>query len=200
MSKEKVKFEESETLINLARIFAGECQDGARYQFIAKKAMEEGQAYIQSMLKTLAKNEMAHAQAVYDAITSHATKKISNVNIEAGYPFLCGTLAENIKHSIDVEESEGKAIYPSFAAVARDEGFLDIADLVDNIARVEVEHNKQLVELYTKVKKNSLYKSPTALKWKCSNCGHEAVQKAAWAICPLCSMPQGYVMINVCTK
>ena len=36
-----MNFEESQTKINLARAFAGECQGGARYQFIAQKAMQE---------------------------------------------------------------------------------------------------------------------------------------------------------------
>ena len=49
----KVDFEKSETKINLARAFAGECQDGARYQFIAKQAEQEGYQYIKTLLKTL---------------------------------------------------------------------------------------------------------------------------------------------------
>ena len=39
-------FENSQTKTNLARAFAGECQAGARYQFIAQKAMQEGKMVV----------------------------------------------------------------------------------------------------------------------------------------------------------
>ena len=35
----KVKFEKSEAYKNLARGFAGECQAGARYQFLSKQCL-----------------------------------------------------------------------------------------------------------------------------------------------------------------
>ena len=63
-----VEFDKSKTKENLARAFAGECQDGAKYQFLAKKAEEEGYAYMQTIFKTHAKNEMAHAKRFYDLI------------------------------------------------------------------------------------------------------------------------------------
>ena len=41
-----MKLKESTTFVNLARAFAGECQDGARYQFLKDKAEREGLAYV----------------------------------------------------------------------------------------------------------------------------------------------------------
>ena len=46
-----MEFNESVTKENLARTFAGLCQDGARYQFIAKTAVSEGYEYISDFLK-----------------------------------------------------------------------------------------------------------------------------------------------------
>ena len=57
-----VEFEKSQTKRNLARAFAGECQDGARYQFLAQQAKADGENYMMDLLKMLAKNEMAHAK------------------------------------------------------------------------------------------------------------------------------------------
>ena len=51
-------FSESKTKENLARAFAAECQDGARYQFIAKDAKQNQMNYISTILKMLAKNEL----------------------------------------------------------------------------------------------------------------------------------------------
>ena len=115
-------FDNSQTKINLARAFAGECQDGARYQFLAKLAMDEGYAYLQSIFKTHAKNEMAHAQRFFNLLADNSS---------------------------------------------------------------------------TKLKKNKLYKSPTAVKWKCSNCGFEHTSKSPWESCPSCELPQGYVEIHI---
>ena len=57
-----VDFQESQTKTNLARAFAGECQGGARYQFIAQTAIGEDKKNIQMLFKYLAKNEMNHAK------------------------------------------------------------------------------------------------------------------------------------------
>ena len=78
--KNNKQFDESETIRNLARVFAGEVQDGARYQFLGQMAANEGYNYFQTLCKTLAKNEMAHAKAVYQLITNNCTKSISNID------------------------------------------------------------------------------------------------------------------------
>lgn len=52
-------FLKSETRKNLARAFISECIDGARYQFIAQNAMQEGYKYIETLMKQQAKNEMS---------------------------------------------------------------------------------------------------------------------------------------------
>ena len=63
-----VEFNKSKTKENLARLFAGECQDGARYQFIAQQANTDNYSYLMDVMKILAKNEMAHAKIFYDLI------------------------------------------------------------------------------------------------------------------------------------
>ena len=64
------EFDKSRTKQNLARAFAGECQDGARYQFMATLAQDEGYNYMQTIFKTHAKNEMAHAERFFNLIPS----------------------------------------------------------------------------------------------------------------------------------
>ncbi len=128
--KEKVQFDDSVTKVNLARAFAGECMDGARYQFIARQAKAEGHQVMKMTFKTLAKNEMAHAKMFYDLIVEHSSAPQKNIDISAGYPFRFGTLLENFEYSIDIEITEGDNIYPAFAKVAKDEGFPVIAKKV----------------------------------------------------------------------
>ena len=156
--KGNVNFDESETIKNLARTFAGEVQDGARYQFLGQMAMNEGYQYFQTLCKTLAKNEMAHAKAIYQLITENCNHSMNNIEICAGYPFKCGTLLEEIKHSIENEKVEAENIYLEFARIADDEGFTDAGKLFREIASVENCHMMLLTQVYEKIKANKLYK------------------------------------------
>lgn len=191
------EFDKSRTKQNLARAFAGECQDGARYQFMATLAQDEGYNYMQTIFKTHAKNEMAHAKKFYNLITDNCSCKQKNIEICGGYPFTKGNLLDAIKDAMGVEESQSDNVYPDFAKVAKDEGYADIAKAFLFASSVENCHKLMLEQLYTKLKGKKLYKSPTAIKWKCSNCGFEHTAKNAWDVCPSCDMPQGYVEIPI---
>lgn len=189
-------FNKSKTKENLARAFAAECQDGARYQFMAKAAVSEGFSFISDQLKMLAKNEMAHASRLYTLMLENCQGKEDNVPIEAGYPFEPPALNQSLHTAAQIEEYEAKNIYPHFAKVAKDEGFSEIAKALLLIAEVENIHFIKLQTLANLYKANKLYRNPEKIKWTCSNCGHEAESKEAWKTCPLCTYPQGYVMIK----
>lgn len=186
----------SKTKENLARAFAAECQDGARYQFMAKSAMSEGFSYISDQLKMLAKNEMAHASRFYTLMLKHlGNTKEDNIAIEAGYPFEQPVLKSSLQSAAEIELYEAKNIYPAFAKVAKDEGFTEIADAFTLIAKVEESHNQTLQAFATMYKNKMLYHDSNKVMWKCSNCGHSTTAKEAWQTCPLCSYPQGYVIV-----
>lgn len=191
-----VDFEKSETKKNLARVFAGECQDGARYQFLAQQAKTDNLNYMMNLLKTLAKNEMAHAKVFYDYILKYG-KCVKNIEITAGYPFTPYELDPGLKLAADAEFSQFDNIYPAFAKIARDEGYNDVAESLLMIATVEDCHSKQLIELYTKLKNKKMYKSPQATKWKCSKCGYEETARQPRDPCPLCKYDIGYTIIQL---
>ena len=190
-------FDNSKTKVNLARAFAGECQDGAKYQFLAKLAMDEGYAYLQSIFKTHAKNEMAHAQKFYNLLVENSNTNQKNVDMAGGYSFSKGTLLETIKDTIDTESSQSENVYPDFARVAKDEGYPEIEKAFLFAGSVENCHRLMLEQICEQLEKEKLYKSKNAIKWKCSNCGFEHTAKSAWDICPSCDMPQGYVEIHI---
>ena len=191
------KFDESKTKQNLARVFAGECQDGAKYQFLAKTAEQEGYAYLKTIFKTHAKNEMAHAKKFYDLINDNCTCDNKNIEICGGYSFGSGSLLEMIEDTIGVETSQSENVYPEFADIAEEEGYPDIAKSLRFAGTVENCHRLMLEQIYTKLKSDKLYSSPKAVKWKCSNCGFEHTAKKAWDICPSCDMGQGYVEVQI---
>ena len=186
-----VEFDNSQTKQNLARAFAGECQDGARYQFLAKLAESEGYPYIKSIFKTHAKNEMAHAKRFFNLIVSHSKEKQKNIEIHGGYPFTGDNLLDSIKDAMGVEESQSDNVYPEFASVAKEEGYPDIEKAFLFAGSVENCHKLMLEQIYEQLSSGKLYKSTNAVKWKCSDCGFEHTAKEAWEECPSCGMPQG---------
>ncbi len=188
-------YNKSKTKENVARAFAAECQDGARYQFMAKAALSEGFSFISDQLKMLAKNEMAHASRFYELMLKYCATNEDNVPIEAGYPFEPPALKESLHSAALIEEYEAKNIYPSFAKVAKDEGFNEIYTAFNLISEVENSHFIKLEALAKLYKANKLYKSTEKVQWSCSNCGHKEEGKEAWQTCPLCGYPQGYVMV-----
>lgn len=190
-------FLESKTYVNLARSFAGECQAGARYQFLAQTAIEQGYQHLQTLAKTVAKEEMAHAKIFWDLISKHTDGKNNNIPIQAGYPFRDGELKDLLRFAADAENSEFTTIYPSFAKIAEDEGFMDIAQAFRFIVNVENSHFMLFDELYNMFCSKTLYKDKVPHKWRCNYCGYEDTKNEAWKVCPLCCKPQGYVQINL---
>ncbi len=191
-----MNFNQSVTKENLARAFAGICQDGARYQFIAKTAVSEGFNAISDELKTIAKHKMAHASVLYQIMLENIEEDSENINIEAGYPFEQQFLETSLQISSEIEENEGKIIFPHFAKIAHDEGFEKIEETLLNISKVNLADAKKLKFLAEKFDSEKLYKSDKSQIWTCSNCGHSENRKSAWQTCPLCSYPQGYVCLE----
>lgn len=191
-----MEFNESVTKKNLARSFAAECQAGARYQFMSKCALADQQKFISDTMKTLAKNEMAHAKAFYDHILDLGGGSSKNISIEAGYPFEMPDISSSLLEESKIEEAEANNIYPSFARIAKDEGFADVAKTFQMVADVEATHHQILKYLGSLYKSKKMYKREKPTEWKCSNCGHVEIAKEGFKTCPLCKLPQGYTIID----
>lgn len=191
-------FQESKTKENLARSFAAECQEGARYQFMAKIAEQGGYQYMSMLIRTLAHNEMAHAQQFFNKIVDLGGNQTQNIDINAGYPFKSGELLDVIKNEAENEKMSAESIYPKFADIARDEGFDDVAELFDMVSKVELTHHRTLMHLADSLECKCLYKckDDSNHAFKCDECGTVVRDKSAPKICPLCHMGQGYYRID----
>ena len=191
-----MQFDKTETFKNLARSFAGECQAGMRYQMIAKLAMKEKLKTLSDTIKSIAKNETLHATQFFNKIIEKTGSK-ENIVLDAGYPFHAGTLEEGLKFAANDEKAETEEIYPTFAEIAKKEGFEDIAALYKLVAAVEERHKIIFQYLHEAVRKGALYTCEHPVVWVCSDCGHAHVSESAWKICPLCKAEQGYVELHL---
>ncbi len=190
-----MKLSESQTINNLAKAYAGECQARVRYEFIEYGARNEGYKQLAELIDKIVYNEFNHARMFYTKIQDSSNEIIKNIDICAGYPFKeKWNLVENLRLAIEDEKAEVD-LYPKFAEVAESEGFPDIAALFRNTAGVEECHMNRFKELYNQLKNGTIYKKSKAVKWKCADCGYEETGKEAWETCPLCQAKQGSVML-----
>ena len=192
-----MNFNESETLKNLTRAFAGECCDGAKYQYLADTANQNNLSEVSTILKGLATNEMAHAKIFYDLINENSNNGVDIIEFKATLPMK----NDNFEQMFDIKSKEENrqhdTIYPSFAKTAEKEGFSGISNIFLEISKIERCHAIVLEKLYNMIKNKNLYKFDHKELIKCINCGHEEELKNAWKICPLCSKNKGYIKINL---
>jgi rubrerythrin len=121
----------SQTLHNLKEAFAGESQANRRYLWFAQKADVEGYPDAAALFRSVAEGETGHAFGHMDFI--------SQVGDPAtGEPV--GSTEENFKAAIAGETYEYTEMYPGFARTARDEGFPEIAEWLETLARAEKSH------------------------------------------------------------
>lgn len=185
----------SETLINLARSFAGEAQAGLRYQFTAKKALNEGYKILSDKIKALAKNEVNHARVFFEAIVDNIGNT-DNITFTAGFPYLGKTLEEGLRFAVKAENDEVE-IYQKFSEIAKNEGFTEIAQKFNMIAEVERRHADVFNQLHKDFVSGNLYNANEPFMWVCSECGHIETSISAWNVCPLCSSTQGFVELKL---
>ena len=121
----------SKTHTNLKEAFAGESQANRRYLYFAKVADVEGQPDIAGLFRDTAEGETGHAHGHLDYL-----KKVGDP--ATGEPL--GNTELNLKASIAGETYEYTQMYPGFAKTAREEGFAEIAEWFETLARAERSH------------------------------------------------------------
>ena len=121
----------SKTHQNLKDAFAGESMANRRYLYFAKVADVEGHPDLAGLFRDTAEGETGHAHGHLDFL-----KKVGDP--ATGEPI--GDTALNLKASIAGETYEYTQMYPAFARAAREEGFAEIADWFETLARAEKSH------------------------------------------------------------
>ena len=177
----------TQTEKNLLTAFAGESQARNRYTYFASVAKKEGYVQICDIFTETANQEKEHAKRLFKFLEG------GELEITAAFPAgVIGTTLENLKDAAAGEEYEWDKMYPDFAAVAKEEGFNDVANVFKSIAVAEKQHDKRYKELAANIEAGKVFKKDAPVKWRCRNCGYVHEGTEAVNTCPACNHPQAH--------
>jgi len=182
-----MKLKGSKTEKNLLTAFAGESQARNRYTYFASQARKEGYEQIAAIFQETADNEKEHAKREFKFL------KGGEVEISASFPAgVIGDTKANLKAAAAGENYEWTDMYPTFAKVAREEGFDEIAAVFESIAKAEKAHEARYLALRKNIEEGKVFKRDKVIKWKCRNCGYIHEGKEAPKECPACAHPRSH--------
>jgi len=165
---------------NLKTAFSGESEARNKYTYYASKARKEGYEQIAAIFEETANNEKEHAKLWFKLLHG-------------------GDVPDTLTNLDDAaagEHYEWAEMYKSFAVVAREEGFLEIASQFDGVAAVEKNHEERYNKLIDNMMNGRVFARETEVIWQCANCGHIEIGKKAPETCPVCAHPQAYFQIK----
>ena len=175
---------------NLLAAFAGESQARNRYDYYAGKARKEGLVQIADIFAETANQEKEHAKRFFSFLEG------GELEIQAAFPAgVIGTTAENLEAAAAGEHHEWTSLYPGFAEIAREEGFPEIAAVLEAICVAEKQHEKRYQELLANLNAGKVFKKDGRVTWRCRNCGYLHEAEDAPNACPACAHPQAHFEI-----
>jgi rubrerythrin len=171
-------FKGSKTEKNLWEAFAGESQARNKYTYFASVAKKEGYEQISAFFTETAENEKEHAKIWF--------KKLSGI----------GNTIDNLKAAASGENGEWTDMYPRMAKEAREEGFTELAELFEGVAKIEKEHEERYKRLLANIEQGKVFAKEGEMTWICRNCGHIQAGSNAPEKCPVCDHPQAYIEVR----
>ena len=121
----------SKTEGNLKAAFAGESQANRRYLYFAQKADVEGYNDVAAVFRSTAEGETGHAHGHLEFLEEVGDPA-------TGIPI--GNTEANLKSAIEGETYEYTQMYPGMAKTAREEGFSELAEWFETLAKAERSH------------------------------------------------------------
>ncbi len=175
-----MKLKGSKTEQNLMAAFAGESEARNKYSYYASKAKKEGYEQIAAIFEETANNEKEHAKLWF--------KELNSGDVPS--------TIENLKDAAEGENYEWTTMYNDFAKVAREEGFIEIAEKFKYVAEVEKKHEERYRKLLKNIESNVVFNKDKETTWLCRNCGFVLTDKNAPKECPACAHPQSFFEIK----
>jgi rubrerythrin len=177
----------TQTEKNILTAFAGESQARNRYTYFASQAKKEGYVQIQAIFEETANQEKEHAKRLFKFLEG------GDAEIQAAFPAgVIGNTMDNLMASAAGENHEYTEMYPGFAKIAREEGFEEIAAVMEAIAVAEKQHEKRYLALANNIKAGRVFKRDNTVVWRCRNCGYLHEGTDAPDECPACAHPRDH--------
>jgi len=170
----------TKTEANLMEAFSGESQARNKYTYYASQAKKEGYEQIASLFLETAENEKEHAKLWFKLLHGEGVPETKI----------------NLLDAAQGENYEWTDMYARMAKEAREEGFEEIAIMMEGVAAVEKHHEERYRKLLENIEKELVFKKEVAVAWQCRNCGHIVVAGAAPQLCPVCKHPQAYFQVE----
>lgn len=188
----------TKTLENLMKAFAGESQARNRYTYYASIANKEGYRQIEAIFYETADHEKEHAKRFYKLLLEGLNGQLpAGIEITAAFPVAQGTTLDNLKAAAAGENEEWTELYPTFAKVAEEEGFPEVASAFRMVSRSEEGHEARYNKLVSNIEKGQVFKKDSKVMWKCRNCGYLHEGESAMDKCPACLHPQAHFEVFV---
>lgn len=177
----------TQTAKHLLASFAGESQARNRYTYFAGKARKEGFVQIADIFAETADQEKEHAKRFFGLLEG------GDIEIMGAFPAgTIGSTLENLTAAADGERHEHIEMYPTFASIARQEGFDAIAMIWEAVAVAERQHEKRYRALAANIEAGQVFKRSQPVVWRCRNCGYLHEGMEAPQACPACAHPQAH--------
>ena len=177
----------TQTEQNLLIAFAGESQARNRYTYFAGAAKKEGLVQIAAIFEETANQEKEHAKRFF--------KFLEGGDVQITQTFPAGKISstlDNLRDAAAGEEHEWTEMYPAFAKIAREEGFIDVAEAFDAISIAEKQHGKRYQDLADNLEAGKVFKRDGKVVWRCRNCGYLHEAEEAPELCPACLHPRAH--------
>ena len=116
---------------SLKHAFAAESQANRRYLYFARVADIEGYPEVGGLFRDTSEAETGHAFGHMDFLRS-VGDPVTDI------PF--GNTRDNLKSAAEGETYEYTQMYPGMAKTARDEGFVEVAQWFETLAKAERSH------------------------------------------------------------
>ena len=170
----------SKTEQNLWTAFAGESQARNKYTYFASQAKKDGYVQISKIFEETANNEKEHAKLWFKYL--HGGKIADTVT--------------NLEDAANGENYEWTDMYKKFAEEAKEEGFIELANMFELVGRIEKEHEERYRKLLANIKEGKVFHRENEEEWECANCGHVFKAVDALQLCPVCKHPQSYFALR----
>ena len=168
----------SKTEKNLMEAFAGESQARNKYTYYASAAKKAGYVQMANIFEETAGQEKEHAKMWF--------KEFHGIH----------DIETNLEDAAQGENFEWTDMYARMAKEAREEGFNEIAAVMEGVLAIEKTHEERYAALLSNIEDGTVFEKEEEIVWECLNCGHLHKGKTAPEVCPVCNHPRAYFEVR----